>query len=218
MWRSAGERGDWRLMIGASRFRALASKLGLVLIALTVLISCRQVAPTVKIGLVAPFEGRERAVGYDAIYAARLAIEEANGRADQRPFRVALVALDDSGEPQLAQEAAATLVADPEVMIVLGHWLPETTAAAENVYNRAGLPLIRLGSPPLEASDPAKLTAAFREAYATVSPLDETAGRYAGATYEGFGLALRALEVAESEGTMSRQDVATALDRLQYEP
>ncbi len=36
------------------------------------------VRPTVKIGLVAPFEGRYRYVGYDVIYAVRLALHEAN--------------------------------------------------------------------------------------------------------------------------------------------
>ena len=33
-----------------------------------ILSGCASVKPVVKIGLVAPFEGRARAVGYDAIY------------------------------------------------------------------------------------------------------------------------------------------------------
>jgi len=36
--------------------------------------------PVVKIGLVAPFEGRYRPIGYEAIYAARLAIREINAQ------------------------------------------------------------------------------------------------------------------------------------------
>jgi ABC-type branched-subunit amino acid transport system substrate-binding protein len=156
-------------------------------------------------------------VGYDAIYAARLALLQANNTVGRGPVRVALVALDDGGDPQLAREAAAGLTADPDVLLVLGHWLPETTTAATGVYTRAGLPLVLLGAPPLEASDPAELPASFREAYAAVSPFDETAGPYARATYDGVQLALRALEVAESEGAMSRENVELALDRLQYD-
>ena len=204
---------------GSGRFPRLslffAWCLFLVLVAVSA--GCRSVAPTVKIGLVAPFEGRNRAIGYDAIYAARLALREANEPAGVGQFRVALVALDDRSDPQLAREAAASLAADPAVMLVVGHWLPETTGTAAEVYERAGLPLVVLGTPPLQASDPAELPASFREAYAAVTPFDETAGPYAGATYEAILMALRALEVAESEGAISRQDVATALDRLQYE-
>lgn len=217
MWRNADEIGGWRLEIEGSALYSLIARLLLLLLSFTLLAGCRQVAPTVKIGLVAPFEGRERAVGYDALYAARLAIRELNETASAGGFRVALVALDDAGDGQLAREAAATLVADPDVMIVLGHWLPETTTAAAEIYERAGLPLLPLGAPPLEATDPAGLSASFREAYAAVTPFDETAGPYAGATYDGVWLALHALEVAESEGTISREDVAITLERLQYE-
>jgi ABC-type branched-subunit amino acid transport system substrate-binding protein len=171
----------------------------------------------VKVGLVAPFEGRDRDVGYDAIYAARLAIREAAAATAGNETRVLLVALDDGGDPQLAREAAASLATDPDVMVVVGHWLPETTAAAAGTYQQAGLPLISLGSEPLVASDPATLPASFREAYAAVTPFSEVAGPYAGATYDGITLALRALELSESEGSISRQSVATALDRLQYQ-
>ena len=46
-----------------------------------ILSGCASVKPVVKIGLVAPFEGRARAVGYDAIYACLLYTSDA---ADER--------------------------------------------------------------------------------------------------------------------------------------
>ena len=55
---------------------------------------CASVDPVVKIGLVAPFEGRQRAVGYDAIYSARLAVREINAAGGVGGHRVVLVALD----------------------------------------------------------------------------------------------------------------------------
>ena len=50
---------------------------------LLLLLGCASVRPVIKIGLVAPFEGRDRAIGYDAVYAARLAVRQANAQVTQ---------------------------------------------------------------------------------------------------------------------------------------
>ncbi len=65
--------------------------------------------PVVKIGLVAPFEGRYRPIGYEAIYAARLAIREINARGGINGHRIELVALDDRGEPEKAIDGGAAV-------------------------------------------------------------------------------------------------------------
>ena len=70
---------------------------------------CQKTDPVVKIGLVAPFEGRYRPIGYDVIYSARLAVREINAAGGIDGHRVALVALDDGGDPQLA-------------LMLHGHW------------------------------------------------------------------------------------------------
>ena len=104
---------------------------------------CIQTTPdVVKIGLVAPFEGRYREIGYDVIPAARLAVRE---WADQNPeahLVFEIVAYDDGGNPQSAVEQAQRLVMDPQVAIVLGHWREDTTAAALPTYAEAGLPVV----------------------------------------------------------------------------
>jgi ABC-type branched-subunit amino acid transport system substrate-binding protein len=107
--------------------------------------------PIVKIGLVAPFEGRYRDVGYEVIYAVRLAVREANGRGGVAGHTVELVALDDGGDPAMATEQALKLATDPLVMGVIGHWLDETTSAAAPAYAEAGLPLLATGAGPLPA-------------------------------------------------------------------
>ena len=76
------------------------------LLIFTLLSACNSVDPVVKIGLVAPFEGENRAIGYDAIYSARLAVREINAAGGIGGHRVALVALDDSSDTGLAQENA----------------------------------------------------------------------------------------------------------------
>ncbi len=99
-----------------------------------------------KIGLVAPFEGRYRPIGYEAIYAARLAIRGINSRGGINGQRIELVALDDRGEPEKAITAARQLVLDPQVVAVVGHLRPDSSAAAMKIYCEAGLPVIVIES------------------------------------------------------------------------
>ncbi len=103
-------------------------------------------APIVKIGLVAPFEGRFRAVGYEAIYAARLAIREINSTGGVNGFRVELFALDDGGDPDMAIEQGRKLAVDPQVIAVVGHYRPDTTSAAIDAYCGEALPLLAVDS------------------------------------------------------------------------
>ncbi|MCA9945233.1 MAG: ABC transporter substrate-binding protein, partial [Anaerolineales bacterium] len=81
----------------------------------------------------APFEGAQRELGYDAIYAARLAVREVNQAGGIGGYRVALVALDDRGDEQLAGETAVSLTIDSAVVAVIGHGLLETTAVAQPI-------------------------------------------------------------------------------------
>jgi len=187
------------------------------------LCGCASVRPVVKIGLVAPFEGRDRAIGYDAVYAARLAVREVNaaggiGGADGRGgYRVALVALDDRGDPELAVQTAAALSVDDQVVAVVGHYLPGTTAAASKVYANNSSPLLPAGGFPFAPTDPATLPPAFVAAYEAVTPFDETPGPYAGPTYDAFGLLWLALAQAEETGGgITRATVQEALRGLEY--
>jgi len=111
------------------------------------------VRPTVKIGLVAPFEGRYRYVGYDAIYAVRLALHEANDRDGLSGYGVELVAYDDGADPAMAVEQAQKLDVDPAVLGALGHFRQPTTAAAAGLYAEAGLPLLVPTGLDLEVGD-----------------------------------------------------------------
>lgn len=99
-----------------------------------------------KIGLVAPFEGRYRAIGYEAIYAARLAIREINAAGGIGGVRVELFALDDGGDPQQAIEQARKLALDPQVIAVVGHYRSGATNAAIDVYCEERLPILAVES------------------------------------------------------------------------
>lgn len=98
--------------------------------------------PVVKIGLVAPFEGLYRDLGYEALYAVKLAVRERNEAGGVGGHMVELVALDDGNDPTQAPLQARKLMIDPDVMGVIGHFSDETALAAVDAYHRAGLALI----------------------------------------------------------------------------
>lgn len=100
------------------------------------------VRPSVKIGLVAPFEGLYRPVGYDALYAVKLAVREANARGGAGGYLIELVALDDGNLPRQAELAARKVSLDPDVVAVIGHFSDAATRAALPVYRERGLPLV----------------------------------------------------------------------------
>ncbi len=112
------------------------------------LTACAVTRPTVKIGLAAPFEGRYREVGYEVIYAVRLAVREANAAGGVAGYSVELVSLDDSGEAGMAIEQARKLATDPQIVGVVGHWLEATTVAAAPEYAAAGLPFLATAAGP----------------------------------------------------------------------
>ncbi len=119
---------------------------GVLLACLLAACAPASIAPVVKIGLVAPFEGRYRAIGYEAIYAARLAVREINRAGGINGARVELIALDDSGDPAMAIEQARKLAIDPQVIAVLGHYYPDATSAALDTYCAEALPLLAVES------------------------------------------------------------------------
>lgn len=137
--------------------RAAAGWLALALLVTTLAPGCAPVTPRIaRIGLVAPFEGQQREVGSDVIPAVRLAVREWAAlnaqQAGRRGLAFELVAYDDMGDPALAVEQARKLAADPEVLIVIGHWTDQTTQAALPVYAAAGLPVVTFTYASLEST------------------------------------------------------------------
>jgi ABC-type branched-subunit amino acid transport system substrate-binding protein len=127
----------------ASKARLNVLRLWLIMAALLATAGCVPVTrPVVKIGLVAPFEGRYRDVGYEVIYAVRLAVREANTAGGVAGYTIELTALDDGGDPSQAAEQALKMAADPAILGVIGHWLDRTTYSAGPVYAAEGLPVL----------------------------------------------------------------------------
>lgn len=116
--------------MGARRWVRAWHTMPLLLLILTAC-AVTHTPPLSRIALLAPFEGRYREIGYDALYAARLALAE-SGRAN-----IDLLAVDDGGTARIALDRAHALADDPLVkaVILLGYDVitPEVQSALSDV-------------------------------------------------------------------------------------
>jgi branched-chain amino acid transport system substrate-binding protein len=133
--------------------------------------------PTFKIGVVAPFEGLYRHLGYEALYAAKLAIRQRNQSGGVEGYVVELVALNDDQDRIAATQRAREMAVDPDIVGVIGHFGDETTLAALQAYQEAGLALI------VPASTATAVTSSgYAQTYRLVADnvvIGEVAARYA---------------------------------------
>ena len=106
------------------------------------LAACGAPRPTIKIALVAPFEGRFREVGYDAFPAMRLALRQQIQAGGIGNYEVTFVAYNDNADPAFAERVAHNVVLDEHVMAVIGNLRADTTRAAQPVYSASGLALV----------------------------------------------------------------------------
>ncbi|MHB0876066.1 MAG: ABC transporter substrate-binding protein [Anaerolineae bacterium] len=95
-----------------------------------------------RIALVAPFEGLYRETGYAALDALRQQVSSLNEGPAGGRVQFQVWAVDDGNDPSLARRRALELAADPLVLLVVGHYTPETSAAAAATYADAGLVLV----------------------------------------------------------------------------
>jgi ABC-type branched-subunit amino acid transport system substrate-binding protein len=109
-------------------------------------------APIVKIGLIAPFEGAGRPLGYAVLASVKAAVAAGNASGQLGPYRVALVALNDDLDPRAAAAQAQALVLDPDVLAVLGPWSADTAAATKPILVAAGVPQIARSAAPVPAA------------------------------------------------------------------
>ena len=90
----------------------------------------------VSLGLVAPLTGDQAYIGVGVMQGALMAVEDAN---IQGPVfggtKLKLQALDDQHNPTQAVLVANKLIADPDVMGVVGHFNSSCTKAASAIYH-----------------------------------------------------------------------------------
>lgn len=102
----------------------------------------RATRPVIKIGLVAPFEGRDRPLGYEVLGAVKEAVARRNAAGGVGGYMVELVALNDNNIADESAFQAREFAVDHDVLGVIGPFSEAALAAAAPLYDEFGLPLI----------------------------------------------------------------------------
>ncbi|HTX73176.1 MAG TPA: branched-chain amino acid ABC transporter substrate-binding protein [Rectinemataceae bacterium] len=112
-----------------------------VLAAFSLLIAgCGAPAPKViKIATQSPLSGGMSAVGTDIKNGAQLAMEQLSDPLTKMGFKVQLAPYDDQGNPDTGVANAKNIVADPAVLVVVGHYNSGVQIPSSEEYHAAGL-------------------------------------------------------------------------------
>jgi len=127
--------------------RIVPSKLRIIVFVLLlslVLGGCQDIRSpqVVKVGLIAPFEGPSRPLGYDTLNGVKLRIHQWN-ESGQEP-KIELVALNDDSDPELVAKLPAQLAQDPDIRIILGPPQGHTAMAALTELQNLDVPVLLL--------------------------------------------------------------------------
>ena len=134
-----------RIRVDTFRWRPILTLLISLAVVGLALAGCRipgSVRPVVKIGLVAPFEGPQRTLAYDALFGSRLAVQRHNRTAGPGQPLVELVALNDDGRPAESRQQAREMAIDPDIVGVIGPWSAATAQAALDEYRTGQLAVV----------------------------------------------------------------------------
>jgi len=122
-------------------------KLGKLIVALTVWIvaGCGE-DQTVRIGVLAPLDAGLTQYGRGIRNSAQLAVDEAD-HADLLPgWKIELVAMDDSSNPDVGSANAERLIDDPAMIGVVGTYNSGVAAAVAPAFDAAGIALVSPGN------------------------------------------------------------------------
>ncbi|MEU6311073.1 bifunctional serine/threonine-protein kinase/ABC transporter substrate-binding protein [Streptomyces sp. NPDC047014] len=97
------------------------------------------------IGVHADLSGPQKAAGQAQDRGVRLAVDAFNARAD-RPFTLAVTTADDAGAASRSASAATGLIADPDVLAVIGPTGNASVNPCLELYGEAALPLLTVSA------------------------------------------------------------------------
>lgn len=132
-------------------------------------------ATTVKIGFAAPLTGDNAVYGEGMKRAVELAIDEANASEEAKAQGITfeIKAEDDAADPKQAVNVANALVADSDVVALVGHFNSGCSIPASPVYNDADLAMVTVSSNP-------QLTAQGYDVVNRIVAKDDAQGGFAG--------------------------------------
>ena len=107
----------------------------------------------IKIAVQAPLSGEQAAIGEHIKLGAQLAVEEAVKAFKALGYDLVLVPQDDQAKPEIGVANARNMVADPEVLVIVGHFNSGVALPASEVYKDAMLTMISPANTATEITD-----------------------------------------------------------------
>lgn len=94
---------------------------------------------TIKIATQSPLSGGQSAIGVDIKNGAELALEQMKGSLEGMGFKLEMAPYDDQANPDTGVANAKRIVADPEVLCVVGHYNSGVQIPSSEEYHAVGL-------------------------------------------------------------------------------
>ena len=118
--------------------RFITSVMVVMMLVLAVTVVSAQ-TKVIKIATQSPLSGGMSAVGTDIKNGAQLAIEQLSASLAKMGFKVELAPFDDQGNPDTGVANAKNIVADPSVLVIVGHYNSGVQIPSSEEYHSAGL-------------------------------------------------------------------------------
>jgi len=107
----------------------------------------------IKIAVQAPLSGEQAALGEHIKLGAQLAVEEASKAFKALGYDLILVPYDDQAKPEVGVSNARNIAADPNVLVMVGHFNSGVALPASEVYKDAMLVMISPANTATEITD-----------------------------------------------------------------
>lgn len=107
----------------------------------------------IKIAVQAPLSGEQAALGEHIKLGAQLAVEEATKAFKALGFDLVFVPYDDQAKPEVGVANARNIVADPDILALVGHFNSGVALPASEVYKDAMLAMISPANTATEITD-----------------------------------------------------------------
>ncbi len=107
----------------------------------------------IKIAVQAPLSGEQAALGEHIKLGAQLAVEESVKAFKALGYDLVLVPQDDQAKPEVGVANARNMVADPEVLVIVGHFNSGVALPSSEVYKDAMLAMISPANTATEITD-----------------------------------------------------------------
>src|SRR5947199_2532301 len=121
---------------------ALLAVLGLVALPAASNLEAQGSKGTIKIATQSPLSGGQAALGEGIKLGAQLALEQLRGNLTKQGFKVELVPYDDQAKPDVGVSNAKNIIADKDIMVVIGHLNSGVAIPSSEVYREVNLAMI----------------------------------------------------------------------------